>query len=207
MQQAEPKGSRASGLMVIVTCPKHSQLIPTLKNCRVIHELSDQSETLPEEPDGTFAKVYEIKHHILAEFRIEALPVSVNDSLEVVWDLQPDIQTGPSVSLLPCKSLLESNEQARRMTSAGVISRVDSSADDTDNASTSLRRRGVADMEDRLRSIQEASERLGVSTFTTRRLIKAGSLKAVRISKRVLVAESEVERAITQGCGKHLSKA
>lgn len=58
-------------------------------------------------------------------------------------------------------------------------------------------------MDNRLRSIIEASERLGVSTFTTRRLIKAGLLKAVRISKRVMVSESELERVITQGCSKH----
>jgi excisionase family DNA binding protein len=62
-------------------------------------------------------------------------------------------------------------------------------------------------MEDRLTSIDETSERLGVSTFTTRRLIKAGLLKAVRISKRVLVPETEVERAISQGCGKHANKS
>lgn len=60
-------------------------------------------------------------------------------------------------------------------------------------------------MENRLRSIVESSERLGVSTFTTRRLIKAGLLKAVRISKRVMVPESELERVIAQGCGKHAS--
>jgi excisionase family DNA binding protein len=62
-------------------------------------------------------------------------------------------------------------------------------------------------MEDQLRSINETSQRLGVSTFTTRRLIKAGSLKAVRISKRVMVRESEIERVITQGCGKHAGNA
>lgn len=74
-----------------------------------------------------------------------------------------------------------------------------------DNASRKLLKPEVAGMEDRLRSIEETSERLGVSTFTTRRLIKAGLLKAVRISKRVLVPETEVERAITYGCGKHPS--
>ena len=58
-------------------------------------------------------------------------------------------------------------------------------------------------MEDQLRSIDETSQRLGVSTFTTRRLIKTGSIKAVRISKRVMVRESEIERVIAQGCGKH----
>lgn len=62
-------------------------------------------------------------------------------------------------------------------------------------------------MEEQLRSIDETSQRLGVSTFTTRRLIKTGSIKAVRISKRVMVRESEIERVIAQGCGKHASSA
>jgi excisionase family DNA binding protein len=60
-------------------------------------------------------------------------------------------------------------------------------------------------MTDRLTSISEASERLGVSTFTTRRLIKAGELRAVRVSKRVMIPESELERVIAHGCGKHAS--
>jgi excisionase family DNA binding protein len=54
-----------------------------------------------------------------------------------------------------------------------------------------------------LRSIEDASRRLAVSPFTTRRLIKSGHLRAVRISKRVLVSESEIDRVIAQGCGKH----
>jgi len=56
-------------------------------------------------------------------------------------------------------------------------------------------------MENKLESIAEASKRLGVSTFTTRRLIKAKQLRAVRVGKRVLIPESEIERVITQGCG------
>jgi excisionase family DNA binding protein len=60
-------------------------------------------------------------------------------------------------------------------------------------------------MADQLRSIDEASERLGISTFTTRRLIKAGDLRAVRVSKRVMIPESELERVIVHGCGKHAS--
>jgi excisionase family DNA binding protein len=60
-------------------------------------------------------------------------------------------------------------------------------------------------MENRLWSIDEASERLGVSTFTTRRLIKAGLIRAVRISKRVMVSDRELDRVITQGCVKNSS--
>jgi len=57
------------------------------------------------------------------------------------------------------------------------------------------------EMQDRLASVEEASQRLGVSTFTTRRLIKAGQLRAVRISKRVMIPETEIARVISQGCG------
>ena len=55
----------------------------------------------------------------------------------------------------------------------------------------------------RLQSVEEVSKRLAVSTFTTRRLIKTKQLRAVRVGKRVLVSESEIERVIAQGCRKH----
>jgi excisionase family DNA binding protein len=58
-----------------------------------------------------------------------------------------------------------------------------------------------------LRSIEETSRRLAVSPFTTRRLIKSGHLRAVRVSKRVLVSESEIDRVIAQGCGKHAARS
>ncbi len=61
-------------------------------------------------------------------------------------------------------------------------------------------------MENKLESIASTSERLGVSTFTTRRLIKAKQLRAVRVGKRVLVPQSEIERVIAQGCGTSVSK-
>ena len=61
-------------------------------------------------------------------------------------------------------------------------------------------------MENRLASIAEASRRLGVSTFTTRRLIKAGEVRAVRVGKRVLIPQNEVERVIAEGCGQHTAK-
>jgi excisionase family DNA binding protein len=63
----------------------------------------------------------------------------------------------------------------------------------------------MADSDERLASVEEASLRLSVSTFTTRRLIKAKHLRAVRVGKRVLVPQSEIERVIEQGCGKHAS--
>jgi excisionase family DNA binding protein len=61
-------------------------------------------------------------------------------------------------------------------------------------------------MENKLESIADASRRLGVSTFTTRRLIKAKQLRAVRVGKRVLVPQSEIERVIAEGCGTSVSK-
>lgn len=61
--------------------------------------------------------------------------------------------------------------------------------------------------QERLWSVAESSQRLSVSTFTTRRLIKAKELHAVRVGKRVLIPESELQRVIEQGCGKHADNA
>lgn len=58
--------------------------------------------------------------------------------------------------------------------------------------------------DERLNDIEETSERLAVSTFTTRRLIKSGQLRAVRIARRVLIPETEVRRAVREGCGPHV---
>lgn len=60
--------------------------------------------------------------------------------------------------------------------------------------------------QERLHSVEEVSKRLAVSTFTTRRLIKAKQLLAVRVGKRVLVPQSEVDRVMTRGCGKHADR-
>jgi excisionase family DNA binding protein len=56
-----------------------------------------------------------------------------------------------------------------------------------------------------LRSVEETAKRLSVSTFTTRRLIRAKQLRAVRVGKRVLVPELEIERVIREGCGLYTS--
>jgi excisionase family DNA binding protein len=61
----------------------------------------------------------------------------------------------------------------------------------------------MAEERERLQSVEEASRRLGVSSFTVRRLIKAKQLRAVRVSRRVLVPDSEVNRVIAEGCGKN----
>ena len=60
---------------------------------------------------------------------------------------------------------------------------------------------------ERLESVEGTAKRLAVSSFTVRRLIKTKQLRAVRVSKRVLVPQSEIERVIAQGCGKHAARA
>jgi excisionase family DNA binding protein len=57
-----------------------------------------------------------------------------------------------------------------------------------------------AAMTQSLNTLKEASERLGVSTFTLRRLIKAGSLKGVYVARRLLISESEILRICSEGC-------
>lgn len=64
----------------------------------------------------------------------------------------------------------------------------------------------MTETHERLQSVQEVSKRLAISSFTTRRLIKTKQLRAVRLGKRVLVPESEIERVIAEGCGKHAGK-
>ncbi len=64
----------------------------------------------------------------------------------------------------------------------------------------------MSENDERLNDIEEASKRLAVSTFTTRRLIKSGQLRAVRIARRVLIPEKEILRAMREGCGKHASR-
>jgi excisionase family DNA binding protein len=59
----------------------------------------------------------------------------------------------------------------------------------------------TAESQESLTSIEEASRRLCVSTFTTRRLIKARQLRGVRVGRRVLIPASELARAMHEGCG------
>jgi excisionase family DNA binding protein len=51
----------------------------------------------------------------------------------------------------------------------------------------------------RLRSIREAAEELGVSKDHVRRLISRASLRAVRLGKRLLVPQTELDRLIAGG--------
>lgn len=57
----------------------------------------------------------------------------------------------------------------------------------------------VAEMTDRLRSIQEAADRLGISPWTVRRLADRGELRSVRMGRRVLISEREIVRVINNG--------
>ncbi len=50
-----------------------------------------------------------------------------------------------------------------------------------------------------LRSVEQAAELLGISRWTVRSYIKTGKLKPVRLGRRVLLAEDELERLVAQG--------
>jgi excisionase family DNA binding protein len=47
-----------------------------------------------------------------------------------------------------------------------------------------------------LRSVEEAAELLGISKWTVRAYIREGKLRPVRLGRRVLVAEEELERFV-----------
>ena len=57
-----------------------------------------------------------------------------------------------------------------------------------------------------LTSINEASQRLRVSPFTIRRLIRTKALDATRIGRRIFIRNSEIDRAMTRGAGKYAKK-
>lgn len=52
----------------------------------------------------------------------------------------------------------------------------------------------------KLSGVDETSKRLGVSSATVRRKIKDGSIRTVRLGRRLLVPEDEVLRICSQGC-------
>ncbi|MGO8732186.1 MAG: excisionase family DNA-binding protein [Terriglobia bacterium] len=56
-------------------------------------------------------------------------------------------------------------------------------------------------MGNQLISIAETAKALAVSKDTIRRLIDRKQLRAVRVSRRVLVPSSEIERACAHGVG------
>ncbi len=50
-----------------------------------------------------------------------------------------------------------------------------------------------------LRSVEQAAGLLGISPWTVRSYIRDGKLKPVRLGRRVLVEETELERFIESG--------
>jgi excisionase family DNA binding protein len=52
-------------------------------------------------------------------------------------------------------------------------------------------------------SISETAKSLGVSADTVRRLIGRGDLSSVRVSRRVLVPQAEIDRVTRQGVGRY----
>lgn len=50
-----------------------------------------------------------------------------------------------------------------------------------------------------LKSIQQAANTWGVSVYTVRRLAAAGLVRTVRLGRRRLVSEKEIERIIATG--------
>lgn len=60
---------------------------------------------------------------------------------------------------------------------------------------------------ERLLNIQEASERLGLSTWTIRRWIQTKRLIPVRLGSRVLLEEKELRRVVEEGKQRQLAKA
>jgi excisionase family DNA binding protein len=50
-----------------------------------------------------------------------------------------------------------------------------------------------------LKSIQKAADTWGVSVYTVRRLATAGLVRTVRVGRRRLVSESEIERIVATG--------
>ena len=50
-----------------------------------------------------------------------------------------------------------------------------------------------------LRSVQEASQILGLSGWTIRRWVQQGRIRPIRLGSRVLFEESELQRVIDEG--------
>jgi excisionase family DNA binding protein len=57
-----------------------------------------------------------------------------------------------------------------------------------------------------LKSIQEAAGLLGISPWTVRSYIRAGKLRPVKLGRRVLLEETELERFVAQGKGPNNSE-
>jgi excisionase family DNA binding protein len=54
----------------------------------------------------------------------------------------------------------------------------------------------------KLLNIKAAAELLSISPYTVRSYIRAGKLRSVRIGRRVLLAEAELERLVAESQGR-----
>lgn len=54
-----------------------------------------------------------------------------------------------------------------------------------------------------LRSIEESARRLGISAWTVRAYVRAGKLHPVRIGRRILLSEPELQRFIEESTPDH----
>jgi excisionase family DNA binding protein len=52
-----------------------------------------------------------------------------------------------------------------------------------------------------LHGVKETASRIGVSSWTVKRLIKRGKLRSVRIGRPLLISEREIRRVVRCGCG------
>jgi len=50
-------------------------------------------------------------------------------------------------------------------------------------------------------SVAQVAKQLNVSTYTVRRLIRTGQIRAVNIGARVVIGTGELERLMTNGTG------
>ncbi len=60
---------------------------------------------------------------------------------------------------------------------------------------------GSLPLVNRLMPLDSVAEAIGVSIYSVRRLIAAGSLRSVNVGARILVPSSEVERIQREGVG------
>lgn len=51
-----------------------------------------------------------------------------------------------------------------------------------------------------LYGVRESSERLGISRSLIRKLIRSGTLRSIRINRRVLIPAEAVQRLALRGC-------
>jgi excisionase family DNA binding protein len=78
----------------------------------------------------------------------------------------------------------------------GITARIRKKGNDYENGNDDRKRRIHMQQ---LRTIDEAAGLLRISKWTVRAYIKAGKLRPVRLGRRVLVEETELERFVAEG--------